>query len=110
MNETEASVCSGHGGCIGNDECDCNQDNLLGFWGGAQCESCDSGYGSANCTQAIVTEDSLGGNGDKASSDLLYLLFLLVLIPVGAAVVVGIAVPVYFMVTKGAVAGPAGTV
>ena len=125
-NGTDLNVCSGHGTCHTKDSCVCNHDSTLGFWSGNECQSCDSGYGSSDCTQPIITSptiatsqsisqsistspssnqhnanlESIQVNGNTNSQqDLLFLLFLL-FIPVIVVVIVVVVVIIFIVKCK----------
>lgn len=63
--------CTGHGVCSsgirGSGLCTCNASSTTGFWGGASCNTCKSGYYGANCTQVCpginTTSKSCSGFG-----------------------------------------------
>eukprot|EP01013_Petalomonas_cantuscygni_P005167 TRINITY_DN1567_c0_g1_i4.p1 TRINITY_DN1567_c0_g1~~TRINITY_DN1567_c0_g1_i4.p1 ORF type:complete len:1846 (+),score=295.54 TRINITY_DN1567_c0_g1_i4:215-5752(+) len=45
------AVCGGHGRCVGNTpHCVCDAEDVLGFWTGALCTECQSGYHGSTCT------------------------------------------------------------
>ena len=57
-------VCSGHGTCStgpqGTGRCDCDAGTARGFWGGAACTTCHSGFYGPNCTRRCPTADVRG--------------------------------------------------
>ncbi|EFC49939.1 predicted protein [Naegleria gruberi] len=71
LNNTESNnsvliPCSGHGECVkANNTCNCYSDVLYGFWAGANCDSCKSGYGGTECKEQVCSSlTTCNGRGE----------------------------------------------
>jgi hypothetical protein len=57
-------TCSGHGSCVGLNNCDCTKSPVSGYWSGATCNECLSGFKGENCTTSSCdAEITCSGHG-----------------------------------------------
>jgi hypothetical protein len=54
VSSNDKKVCSGHGKCLENGTCLCDNDSVRGYWVGDQCQSCLNHFDyRSNCTECL---------------------------------------------------------
>ena len=63
-----SGVCGAHGCCSPDGGCQCASDDVLGYWEGPRCDTCQPRYSGPSCTQGVVSLSGLFGAGESARS------------------------------------------